>query len=94
MDIIFKVSNLKIKKNYDIFNICSSKPLHLNKIMKLLNLSLGKVNIIKKKRDFADVLDTHGSNKKIQKLIGKYKFTTIEEGIKNLVTWFNNYYKK
>tara|TARA_B100000575_G_C23115430_1_gene644742 strand:+ start:894 stop:1856 length:963 start_codon:yes stop_codon:yes gene_type:complete len=94
VNIVYKVSNLKIKKNYDIFNICSSKPLHLNKIMALLNISLGKVNIIKKKRDFADVLDTHGSNKKIQKLIGKYKFTKIEEGINNLVTWFNNYYKK
>ena len=62
--------------------------------MVLLNKSLSEINIIKKKRDFADVLDTHGSNKKIQKLIGKYKFTKIEEGINNLVIWFNNYYKK
>ena len=94
MNLVFKVSNSKIKKNYDIFNICSSKPLHLNKIIKLLNKNLDNVKIFKKKRDFADVLDTHGSNKKIQKLVGKYNFTKIEDGINNLVIWFNNYYKK
>ena len=93
VNLVDKVSNSKIKKNYDIFNICSSKPLHLNLIMKLLNKNLGKVNIFKKKRDFADVLDTHGSNKKILKLVGKFKFTKIEDGINNLVIWFNNYYK-
>ncbi len=94
VNLIYKVSNLKINKNYDIFNICSSKPLHLNKIMNLLNKNLGNVRVFKKKRDFADVLNTHGSNKKIQKLVGKYKFTKIEDGIKKLVIWFNNYYKK
>ena len=94
VNLVFKVSNSKIKKNYDIFNICSSKPLHLNKIIKLLNKNLDNVKIFKKKRDFADVLDTHGSNKKIQKLVGKYNFTKIEDGINNLVIWFNNYYKK
>ena len=60
----------------------------------LLNKKLGKVNISKKKRDFADVLDTHGSNKKILKLVGKFNFTKIEDGINNLVIWFKNYYKK
>ncbi len=94
VNLVYKVSNSKIKKNYDIFNICSSKPLHLNKIMMLLNKKLGKVNILKKKRDFADVLDTHGSNKKILKLVGKFNFTKIEDGINNLVIWFKNYYKK
>jgi len=93
VNLVYKVSNSKIKKNYDIFNVCSSKPLHLNTIMRHLNKRLGKVNIFKKKRDFADVLDTHGSNKKIQKLVGKYNFTKIEDGINNLVNWFNNYYK-
>ena len=93
VNLVYKVSNSKIKKNYDIFNVCSSKPLHLNTIMRLLNKRLGKVNIFKKRRDFADVLDTHGSNKKIQKLVGKYNFTKIEDGINNLVNWFNNYYK-
>ena len=42
-EIIFK----KIKKNFDIFNICSSKPLHITKIIKEINEYTKKPKIIK-----------------------------------------------
>ena len=94
INLLHKLSNSKISKNFDVFNICSSRPLHLKKIIKILNKNLTNINVSKKKRDFADVLNTHGSNKKIKKIVGNYKFTKIEIGIKNLVTWFNKYYNK
>ena len=36
----------------------------------------------------ADVLKTHGSNKKILKLLNFKKFTHIDEGVKNSLNWY------
>jgi len=41
----------------------------------------------------ADVIKTHGSNKKIIQKIGKIQFTTIEAGLNKTVKWFKKYYK-
>jgi len=41
----------------------------------------------------ADVIKTHGSNKKIIKKIGKIKFTSIEVGLMKTAKWFKKYYK-
>jgi UDP-glucuronate 4-epimerase len=68
----------KIKKKYQIFNICSKRSINLNflinkmsKFMKINN------NIIKVKRNRADVLITHGDNSKIKKYLKIKKFKTI-----------------
>jgi UDP-glucuronate 4-epimerase len=92
LKIIFKISNKTLEKNYDVFNICSSTPIHLQKIINLINKYSKKPKIIKKDRNFADVLNTHGSNKKIKNILGKIKFTSIDKGIHNLVKWFKIYY--
>ena len=92
LKIILKISNKNLKNNYDVFNICSSRPIHLQKIINLINKYSKKPKIIKKDRDIADVLNTHGSNKKIKKIVGKIKFTNIDIGIRNLVKWFKIYY--
>ena len=49
---------------------------------------------MKMKKNFADVLNTHGSNKKLLMLIKKIKFTPINKGIYNLCNWYKTYYKK
>ena len=36
----------------------------------------------------ADVLKTHGDNRKIKKYLKYYKFTKIEEGIKKTIAWY------
>jgi UDP-glucuronate 4-epimerase len=58
----------KIKKKYQIFNICSNKPINLklllNKMNKIIKI---KNKIFKVKRNNADVLITHGDNSKIKK---------------------------
>ena len=37
LKIILKISNKNLKNNYDVFNICSSTPIHLQKIISLIN---------------------------------------------------------
>jgi nucleoside-diphosphate-sugar epimerase len=61
--------------------------------MKEINLYFKKPKIKKQKRDVADVLNTHGSNKKLKKIIGKFEYTNIKIGIKNLCEWYKSYYK-
>jgi UDP-glucuronate 4-epimerase len=94
ISILKKLMRKKIKKNYDVFNVCSSKPISLPTIMKQINKYFLPPNIIRKKRDFADVLNTHGSNRKIISVLKKIKFTSIDKGIFNLCNWCKNYYHK
>ena len=61
--------------------------------MKKLNLLLGKIKIKKIKKNKADVYKTHGSNKKLLNIIGKFKFTSIDKGLLNVMNWYNSYYK-
>ena len=61
--------------------------------MNEINLYFKKPKIIKQERDIADVLNTHGSNIKLKKIIGEYKYTNIKIGIKNLCEWYKRYYK-
>ena len=80
-------------KSNEIFNICSNKPIKLTDIVKKLNnLTLKKPHLYKRKLQQADVVKTHGNNKKIMNLVGKINFTPIDSGLKNTVVWFKNYY--
>ena len=51
---------------------------NLDKKAKITNLGMQKGDIVK----------THGDNTKLEKIIGKIKFTKIETGIKNFVDWY------
>ena len=88
-----KILNKKIKSNFDIFNICSSRPVSLPKVINELNKFFKKPKILMKQRDDADVLHTHGSNKKLLNTFGHYKFTSLKDGIANLANWYIKYYK-
>ena len=84
------------KKSIDnqIFNICSDKPINLSKIMDKINkLTDRRPKLFKRSLQKADVIKTHGSNKKIIKKIGKIKFTPMEVGLMKTVKWFKKYYK-
>ena len=66
VQIMKKLIYLKNRKNHEVFNICSGKPIKLIKIINFLN-SLTKAPKIKKiKFQRADVLKTHCSNKKLK----------------------------
>ncbi len=94
VNICEKLVYKKIKKNFDIFNICSSKPLHITKVINEVNKYINKPKILKKPRDKADVYKTFGNNKKINSFLGKkIKFTNYKKGVENTCDWFlNNYH--
>ncbi len=92
--IISKLIFTKKKLKHEIFNICSNKPKKLTDIIKKINfLTLKYPKLIKRKLQKADVIKTHGTNKKIKSFIGNQSFTSIDDGLKITVQWFKKYYK-
>tara|TARA_B100000902_G_scaffold397413_1_gene461124 strand:+ start:969 stop:1910 length:942 start_codon:yes stop_codon:yes gene_type:complete len=90
-EIIFRL----IKKRnigFSVFNICSNKPYKITKIIKMIDKLLikPKLKIIRVGLQKADVIKTHGSNKKIINFTKFNKFTPLEIGIQNLVNWYKN----
>ena len=91
---ISKLVFTKKRLNHEIFNICSNNPKRLTDIIKKINLlTHKKPKLFKRKLQKADVIKTHGNNKKIKKFIGSQNFTSIDRGLKMTVEWFRNYYK-
>ncbi len=95
-NIISQLISKKINKNYQVFNICSSKPI---KILKLI-FEISKITsitpkIVKVKKHKADVLKTHGDNKKIKKYLNIKKFKKIFDELSQIIDWYkkNKFYK-
>ena len=85
---------LKIKKKYQIFNVCSSKPVKVNDIVE----NLKKITKYKKIKNVSmnkhEVYKTYGSNQKILKRINlKNVFLPINKGVKKTFNWFLKYKK-
>ena len=92
VEILIKLLGAKIKNNNEVYNICSSKPIPLMKMVNTLNILTNKKAKIKKvKLQMADVIKTHGNNSKILKIIKKDKFLDLYTGLKNTVNWYKNY---
>ena len=89
INLCISLLNKKIKKRFEIFNICSSRPLHITKILKEIDKYSSKPLIINKPRDKADVYKTYGDNKKISNFLGKkIELTNYKYGVKNTCDWF------
>ena len=89
--IMFKMlKSNKIPSN-DIINICSNNPINILKLVKIVEKYSKKIKVFKRKIQKADVLKTHGDNKKILKYKLIKKFTTFEVGIKNTLMWYKKY---
>lgn len=83
----------KKQMKHQIFNICSNNPIKLLDIINDLNrLTTKKPKIYRRKLQEADVIKTHGSNKKILSIIGNRKFKHIKNGLLNTLNWFKRYY--
>ena len=80
---------LKYKKikMFDYFNLCSNNPINLMKIINHIVKRTGKTKLKKVKFQKADVYKTHGSNKKILKLIKYRKFNDIFKSIEKTIDW-------
>ena len=76
--IVLKLSKSKIDKKFDIFNICSSKPIKITKILKIINSLKIKTKVTKKPLHAADVFKTYGDNRKVKKLLRSLNSLTIK----------------
>ena len=83
----------KNKIPYQIFNIGNGKPeklkIFLSTIEKITNI-LSKKKLVGFQK--GDVLKTHASTKKIDKVIKYDDKTNINKGIKNFVDWYKKFY--
>ena len=93
VEILYRLMRKKIKYSNEIFNICSNKPLNLHYVIKKLEKHLGKVKIVQRKLQQADVIKTHGSNKKINKATSFKNYKKFEEGLKKTIEWSKEYYQ-
>ncbi len=94
---MYKIFNsqkrLKKHSSFQIFNIGAGKQESLKKYIKLIEQNLKK----KAKKNFlplqrGDIKNTFADNSKVKKILGKYKFTPVEIGIKEFIKWYKQYY--
>lgn len=71
---------------HQIINICSSEPISL---LKILSFFKGySIKLKKIKRNKLDVMNTHGDNKRLKKLLKTIKFTDKKKAILNTFDWY------
>ena len=89
IEILNKIMKFKTEKKFEIFNVCSNKPIDTNKVVKFISKYLNfKPNLNLTKRNNIEVLRTHGDNSKILKLI-KYKIKkNIYKELPKIIDWY------
>ena len=85
--------NKKLKSN-DILNVCSNRPISLRNIIGIMRANNIKPKINKITLQQADIIKTHGDNKKLINLIGKLKFNSIDQSISKTIIWYKKYNNK
>jgi UDP-glucuronate 4-epimerase len=97
-DVIIYLERFKKKKQdnfFEVFNVCSNKPINLKKYLYYIEKNLDKKAKIKNlKLQQGDVVKTHGDNKKIKEHLGNHIFKKIDTGINEFIVWFKRYRKK
>ena len=92
-DVIKFLIKISQKKKFDFFitNICSSNPVQIGELCDKFKLKYNfkKIKLIKKNK--ADVINTHGSNRNLKKITKINKFTTFEKGFNNTLKWYLKY---
>ena len=87
---------LKVGKiNHKIFNICSSNPIKIKNLVKIIDkYNLNKPKIVLKPYRNGEMKKTFGNNHLIKKIIKFKKFTNIESGIRKTVNWYSKFKNK
>ena len=87
--ILIKILNKNFFK-YDVYNICSSKPLFIKNVIKQFK-NFTNYNLIKNvKKNKLDVYKTYGDNKRIKKLVNVNRYTDFKKGLFNTIKWYKN----
>ena len=86
--ILYKLINKNFKA-HQIFNVCSNKPIKITKVLSVINnFTKKKPQIFKIKKQKADLIKTHGDNKKINKYLNFKSYTNFETAIEKLIYWY------
>ncbi len=91
IEILNRLLYLKFNNNFEIFNICSNKPIKILDVINKINKTNNKYKYFKKKSktmEKIEVLKTHGNNKKILKRIKKFKYTNFDKALNNTLKWY------
>jgi UDP-glucuronate 4-epimerase len=88
VEILYKLMNKKIKKKYNIFNICSNNPQHIKKVINYFRKNISSLKVINQPKNLLDVYKTHGSNKKIKKLLNFKSFLSFNIGMQRTFEWY------
>ena len=70
--LLLLLKNNKKIKNFEVLNVCSNNPVKLSKIIRIMKINKITPKIKKTSLQMADIIKTHGDNKKILK-ITKFK---------------------
>jgi UDP-glucuronate 4-epimerase len=92
--IIQKLIFFNHKKNFNIFNICSSQPIKVSSVIKKL-ATISKFSKIKKvPMNKLEVFKTYGSNKKVIKYLNikNKNFLNFNLGLKQTANWFKKFH--
>ena len=92
--IMFELLKKKKLKSNDVLNICSNRPISLKNIIDIMKTNNIKPKINKVSLQQADIIKTHGNNKKLINLIGKLNFNSISQSISKTILWYKKYYMK
>jgi UDP-glucuronate 4-epimerase len=89
-DVVEIIKKIIDKKNIksDVYNVCSSNPISIKQVLKIINKNLGKIKTKNIKRHPADVLNTFGDNKKILKDYNFSKFSNFNYELIKIIDWF------
>jgi UDP-glucuronate 4-epimerase len=95
--IILNLMNLKEKKKYNTYNICSSNPVDLRDIISYFSNRYGQIKIKLLNKNKLDVNKTYGSNSKVLKKINfkKKSLSNIYISLNKVFEWYykNRIYK-
>ena len=80
-------SQKKLEKN-DVLNICSNNPINLSQVISFMKKNNINPKIQKVSLQKADIIKTHGSNKKLFKFIKHKKFADWKTSIKKIINWY------
>ena len=92
--IIYQLSEIKNNK-IQTFNICASKPIKINEILKYFEKLLNKkISVNKKPKRAGEMEITFGSNNKLKKYTKFQSFIPIKIGLKNTLEWYKKFKQK
>lgn len=95
INIVIKLSKTtKIKNKFEIFNVCSSKPISLNFLVDVFKKIIGKFKVYKREFQRGDIIKTYGSNEKLKHIIKNLNFTKFKDGFIKTHNWYKEYNKE